>query len=136
MKEKYKTFTGEVTEYDPHAGLYYVAFTDGEYDEFDEDEIAYFCINKRYVPRAPSTAANQVIISGFYPKASPGTGATLHYGLNAGSIWDKELHKWMAYRDLIRHPNPKIRQRWLTAGTNEFARLAQGYEDTDDICNQ
>ena len=33
----------------------------------------------------------------------------------------------MVYRDLIRHPNPAIRQRWNDAGINEFGRLAQGY---------
>jgi len=58
-----------------------------------------------------------------------GDGATTStaYGLNAGSIFDGELNKWVAYRDLIRHPNPTIRGRWLRAGVNGFARLAQGY---------
>ena len=54
-----------------------------------------------------------------------GDGATTStaYGLNAGSIFDGELNKWMAYRDLIRHPNPTTRGRWLRAGVNGFARL-------------
>ena len=133
VKEKRQTFTGEVTEYDPHTGLYYVEFTDGECDEFDEEEIAYFRINKPYKGQAPSTYANQVIVNGFFPKANPTPHRVLHYGLNAGSIWDEELNKWMAYRDLIKHPNPKIRRRWEQAGNNEFARLAQGYSDVEGM---
>ena len=43
------------------------------------------------------------------------------------------MHKWMAHRDLIRHPNPKTRRRREQAGINEFARLAQGYQETQGM---
>ena len=39
----------------------------------------------------------------------------------------------MAYRDLIKHPNPKIRDRWNQAGINEFARHTQGHGDTEGL---
>ena len=47
-----------------------------------------------------------------------------------GSIWDEELKKFAAYKDLSRHPNPTIRHRWTTSGENEFGRLFQGFMDT------
>ena len=124
---KKETLLGEVTEYDPHTGMYKITFLDGEWDEFDEDEVNHYRASKNYTPRAPSTFANQLTVPGFFPKAShPGPSC---FGLNAGSIWDEELSKWMAYRDLIKHPNPIIRKRWEQAGINEFARLAQGHND-------
>ena len=39
----------------------------------------------------------------------------------------------MSYKDLIKHPNPKIRARWIKAGINKFARLAQGLGDTEGM---
>ena len=135
-------FVGETTEYDPHTGMYRIKFTDGEWDEFDEDEVAHFRIVKPHKPRALSTFANQITCPGFFPKSGPSLrqqfrrlGETYGhlYGLNAGSIYDEELHKWMAYRDLIKHPNLKIRKRWEQAGVNEFGRLAQGHGSVDGM---
>ena len=126
-------FVGKAEEYDAKTGLYRVRFEDGEYDDFDDDEMECFQLIKPYKPRGPSTAANQITVRGFFPKAGP----TSHilpptmYGLNAGSIWDEEMNQYMAYRDLIKHNNPKIRERWNQAGLNEFARLAQGYGDVE-----
>ena len=150
VREQRKTFIGKATEYDPYTGLYYIEFEDGEFEEFDDDEMTHFRLVKTYTPRRPTTSANQITVQGYFPKAGPkrsplfsGLGAQLlsglgaqggHlYGLNAGSIWDEELHKWMAYRELIRHPNPKIRKRWEQAGNNEFARLAQGHEGIEGL---
>ena len=137
-------FLGKATEYDPYTGLYHITFDDGEYEEFDDDEMAYFRLVKGHTPRAPSTlTANQICIPGFFPKcgatAAPvscynaDTMDNVLHGLNAGSIYDEELHKWMSYRDLIKHPNPKIRRRWERAGLNEFARLAQGYDGVEGM---
>ena len=141
VKEGRKTFIGTAVEYSPHTGLYYVEFEDGEYEEFNHDEMMHFQLVKPYSPRAPTTAANQVVVRGYFPKAGPRPRVqfnplqnlgTLH-GLVAGSIYDEELHKWMAYKDLIKHPNPKIRKRWELAGNNEFARLAQGLGEVDGL---
>ena len=143
IREKNKTYIGTAVEYDSHTGLYYVEFEDGEFEEFNDEEMTHFQLVKSYKPRQPSTAANQVVVRGYYPKASTKTssnvadvlasGITPAYGLTAGSIWDEELHTWMAYRDLIKHPNPKIRQRWIQAGLNEFARLAQGHGSVEGM---
>ena len=129
-------FIGEATGYDARTGTYHVAFEDGEWDDFDEDEMTHYRLVKTKAPARPTTYANQLTVAGYFPKAGPAPqrqfgllGETYGYlyGLNAGSIWDEELHKWMAYRDLMKHPNPKIRRRWEQAGMNEFARLAQGH---------
>ena len=144
VKEKKQTHIGTAVDYSAHTGLYYIEFEDGEFDEFNDDEMTCFRLVKGFKPREPSTAANQVTISGFYPKASPTASPTLDlmkgitsgnqlYCFNAGSIWDEDLHKWMGYRDLIKHPNPKIRERWIQAGVNEFARLAQGHDKTEGL---
>ena len=111
--------------------------------EFDEDEVSNFKLVKTQQGRRPtSTYANQLGITGFYPKAGPAPMAQAReldenyghlYGLNAGSIWDEELHKWMAYKDLIKHPNPKIQERWEQSGMNEFARLAQGHGEVEGM---
>jgi hypothetical protein len=140
---KRTAFIGKATAYDQHTGLYHVEFEDGEYEEFDNDEMTYFRLLKPHAARHATTFANQITVTGYFPKAGPspvrqleqlGTsyGHLLH-GLNAGSIYDEELHKWMAYRDLIKHPNPKIRERWNQAGINEFGRLAQGYDTVDGL---
>ena len=118
-------YYGTATSFDPATGLYYVKFDDGEFEEFTNNEMKVFRIGAN----APRTAhyADDVVRFGsqtIYP---------IRHGLNAGSIWDDELHKWMAYRDLIKHPKPAIRERWRKAGVNEFARLAQGYEDTEGL---
>ena len=111
---KRTVFIGKAEEHNPSTGLYHVVFEDGEYEEFDDDEMKHFKIVKLHAPPQPSSAANQIIIPGFYPKATTRALQQSHrtiYGLNAGSIWDDELHKWMAYKDLIHHPNPTIKQR-------------------------
>ena len=53
-----------------------------------------------------------------------------HLAMAGGSIWDEELKKFAAYKDLSKHPNPSIRRRWTTSGENEFGRLFQGFLDT------
>ena len=46
-----------------------------------------------------------------------------------GRIWDPELKKMTLYRDLIKHSNPIIQQRWIKGGEKEFGRLTQGYKE-------
>ena len=93
-----------------------MVFDDGEYKEFDTDEMEYFLLVKPRPAHKLSTYANQVTVTGFYPKGTRGlnTVSILHgpsvlHGLNAISIFDEELHKWTTYRDLIKHPNEKVR---------------------------
>jgi hypothetical protein len=45
-----------------------------------------------------------------------------------GTIWDPQLNKMAHYRDLIKHPDATIRDRWMESGENEFGRLCQGFE--------
>ena len=115
---KQKTYYGTATNYDANTGMYHITFDDGEYDEFDDSDMKAFKIT----PRTAYYADDVVALK---PTAYP----TIKYGLNAGSIFDEELNRWMSYSDFINHPNPVIRDRWIQAGINEFARLAQGYND-------
>jgi len=39
-----KAYIGKATEYDPYTGIYKVEFKDGEWEEFDDDEICFFKI--------------------------------------------------------------------------------------------
>ena len=50
-----------------------------------------------------------------------------------GKIWDEDLGKKSSYRDLINHPDEKIRNRWLKSGENEFGRLFQGFPPNGSI---
>lgn len=52
-----------------------------------------------------------------------------------GKIWDEDLGKKCSYRDLITHPDPNIRARWLKSGENEFGRLFQGFPPNGDIAD-
>eukprot|EP00536_Pseudo-nitzschia_multiseries_P019208 jgi/Psemu1/59513/gm1.59513_g len=45
-----------------------------------------------------------------------------------GSIWDDDLNKWAAYRDLIKHPKAAIQELWLKSGEDEFDWLFQGFQ--------
>ena len=42
VKEKNATCVGEATECDPHTGLHHTTFEDGEFEEFNNDEMAHF----------------------------------------------------------------------------------------------
>ena len=45
-----------------------------------------------------------------------------------GTIWDEQLNKMAHHRDLIKHPNQTIKDRWTSSGENEFGRLCQGFK--------
>ena len=45
----------------------------------------------------------------------------------AGAVWDDELKKIAAYRDLIKHRNSIIQNCWTRGSENEFGRLFQGF---------
>ena len=66
---------------------------------------------------------------GYKPAA---TALFLHHFVGAvGTIWDEKLNKMAAYQDLVKHPDPVVRHRWLTSGENEFGCLFQGYGTTE-----
>jgi len=141
VRGKNITFVGHITEYDAKTGLYSIQFEDGEEDEFDDNDVEAFRVKvgqPRKKPQANSLLmrlypqTNPLAIAGFFPKAST-TASRFYYGNNARAIFDEELHKWMSYKDLIKHPNPKICARWNKSGINEFARLAQGLGDTEGM---
>ena len=56
-----------------------------------------------------------------------------HMAMAGGSIWDEELQKFAAYRDLSKHPNTATRQRWTTSVENEFGHLFQGFLETKGL---
>ena len=120
IKEGSDMFMDTATQHNPHC----VEFDDGEFEEFDEDEMSTWKVkvSKRFEPRKPSTHANQLVTPNFHPKSVN----QVQCCMQTGSMWDEELHKWMVHRDLLNHPNPKMRERWVQAGINEFARSAQG----------
>ena len=52
----------------------------------------------------------------------------------SGTICDETLNKMAAYRDLVKHPDQIICQRWLMSGGNKFGRLfLQGYSTTEGM---
>ena len=98
-----KYYDGEVVKYDDVNQYYQIKYQDGDMEEFDHNEM------KKYYKYHQQ-----------------------HHGLAAGgNIWDPTLGKMCAYRDLIKHPESKIRTRWLKAGENEFGRLFDGYQPNE-----
>ena len=55
------------------------------------------------------------------------------YAFVGGKIWDEDLKKFAARKDLANHPNTNIAKRWTRSGVNEFARLFQGYKHIEGL---
>ena len=55
------------------------------------------------------------------------------YAFVGGKIWDEDLKKFAAWKDLANHPNTNIAKRWTRSGVNEFARLFQGYKHIEGL---
>ena len=45
---------------------------------------------------------------------------------SANSVMDPNTGKQLEYKQLINHPDCKVRQMWQRSSANEFGRLAQG----------
>ena len=45
----------------------------------------------------------------------------------AGAVWDEDLKKTASYKDLVKHRNSIIQNRWTRGGENKFGRLFQGF---------
>ena len=132
MKEKRATFLGKARSCDPQAGLCHIQFNDGEWEEFNDAEMECFHMAKSHTPRAPTANANQIIAPGCFPQATT-SDKRMFCGMQAGLIWDEELSQWMAHQDLIDCPNPVMREQWIKAGINEFARLAHGHDKMEGM---
>lgn len=95
-----KYYEGEVTRYDDIKGYYRIKYEDGDTEDLDRTEMnRYYKFHQQHSAMA-----------------------------TGGTVWDATLNKMCAYRDLIKHPEPLIRNRWLKAGENEFGRLFQGFK--------
>ena len=82
--------------------------------------------------RYPTVQQKPNRFSNGYSKAVEHLQPNFAFGAS-GAIWDDDLNKMAKYRDLINHKDPIIKQRWLQSGENEFARLFQGYGETDGV---
>ena len=61
---------------------------------------------------------------------------TLFLALAAGGkVYDDTLERLASSRELINHPDPTIRKRWLKLGENEFGRLFWGFPPNGEIAN-
>ena len=153
IKKKFndgKIYEGEITKYDPINKFYGIAYRDGDKEEFTHDEVtahrkktqkyshnlkvrplAFTTTNNshRHHMSIPTKASPTPKIQDRRPPAQP----IRHFAHVAGRIWDEELNKMASYRELINHPNKEIRDRWDNSGTNEFARLLQGYGDVEGM---
>ena len=142
FKEDHKHHEGEVTEYDHVNELYTIRYLDGTKDEYSKDEMkTHYKPEQKYShqkykgrvlttrglldnkpnPNRSNTLAKWSRESNFDRQLR---GKALAAN---GTIWDPELQKQAHYRDLIKHQNSTIKQRWLTGGENEFGRLCQGF---------
>ena len=138
-------YEGEIKSYDPINKWYHIVYKDGDTEDFTATEVKkHKKLNQQY-SRAPRvepikliggllsqsiptiTAPTQQVeplnlIGGTLQrhnqsiKVNRALGAQLHTALLAGAIWDPDLNKWMRYKDLINHPDPAIRRKWMEAG--------------------
>ena len=142
---KGKNYEGEIISYDPGPGYYKIRYTDDDIEELTKDEVRkYRKAKQKYrrnrdhallsreqlmppprIPKLKLPVAKK--IRGLNTYKEEGVDPNM-YAMNAGSLWDEELNKFAPYRELIKHPNEKIRNRWLTSGEDEFGRLFQGFE--------
>ena len=53
----------------------------------------------------------------------------------AQPVLDAATGKSMEFRDLLKHPDPKIRKRWALAFCKELGRLANGYKEHKEATN-
>ena len=56
-----------------------------------------------------------------------------HVAMIGGLIWDEELKKFAAYKDLSKHPNPNIWDCWTISGEIGFGCLFQGFGTTEGM---
>lgn len=131
---KTKYYYGSITDYDPVNGFYTILYDDGDMEQFDHDDV------RRHIYKKRTTKYDSVALSAhsqnhyiFNIPTAKGTSTPPLHSAFSGSLWDNELGRMASYKDMMTHPNPKIRRRWLRSGENEFGRLLQGYGDVDGL---
>ena len=62
--------------------------------------------------------------------------ALLVRALKAGCIWDDSLKKWLNLEELLKHPDPQVRETWRKSAGKELGSLFQGFRGTKgmDAC--
>ena len=83
-------------------------------------------LSPRQVALATKTKQQQALTASCPLAADKG----LHLALIAGAVYDQKLGKWMQHKQLISHPDPKIRKLWAGGNEKVFGRLCQGYDET------
>ena len=123
---------GAITSFDATNNLYHVKYLQGDREEYTYDEIRkYRKTIQKYAKYKPIRDFNNSVL--FIPtKACPNPVkqdflqhhqalflqqqheeyVRLKHIVLAGAVWDDELKKMAAYRDLIKHRNSIIRNRW------------------------
>jgi hypothetical protein len=116
-------FTGTVTNYDKHANLYFIEYTDGDCEEMTRHAVqrhqttANTSTVNRLKQRTEKHQANQIL------QQHPTVSLPPHY---ANAVWDDEAGRMLEFRHLLNHKNPATRKIWDRAGANEYGRLMQG----------
>ena len=148
FQEDQRIQEGEVIEYDQLNQLYKIRYLDNTTDDYTKDEMKTHYkpeqkySHAKYKGRALSVyqIASQLGLTVLdnpqqrnqWMQESTFENEVRHSAQAAGgTIWDEQLNRMAHYRDLIKHPDPKIRGRWTTAGENEFGRLCQGFKPNE-----
>ena len=96
-------------------------------------------VPKQPKPSCPPPAAKQkqraTMASPFTRGYNPAATALFlhHFAGACGTIWDETLNKMAAYRDLVKHSDTMVRQRWLKSGENKFDCLFQDHGTTEGM---
>ena len=138
---------GEIISFDATNNLYHVNYLQGDREEFTYDEVRkYRKPIQKYSKHKPIREYNNSVL--FIPtKICPNPVKQdylrqdqahllqqqhkeydkLRHSALPGTVWDKDLKKMAAYRDLIKHRNNIIKNCWTRGGENKFGRLFQGF---------
>ena len=123
-------YTGTITKYDPVTGFYRIEYEDGDSEDLEHHEVADLLKKTgKQTKRARRQRSACTSVLDRRAMSIPTPKARAYAA--GGGIWDNTLGKRAQYRDMIRHPNPDVRAKWLRSGESEFGRLFQGFEPND-----
>ena len=126
-------YEGEVIGYNDNNGYYKIKYEDGDLEEYDTADMSkYYKHLQKYSSTPNALSTLKQYDTNFNYNLFPIV--KRHQALAAGgTIWDPTLQKMAHYRDYIVHPNPKMQQRWIQGGENEFGRLFSGYGEVEGM---
>ena len=75
-------------------------------------------------PKEKATGKALAAENGMPPLKERTAGKALAAG---GGIWDSTLCKRAQHSEMLKHPDPEIRERWMRSAEIEFARMLQGF---------